>query len=451
MANILSLDLDPATAEERAADWAIGRLRERGFVAYRVGGAVRDRLLGRMPHDVDVATAAVPAAIQSIFPHTYAVGEAFAVIVVHTPEGMDVEVATFRRESGYADGRHPEEVAFSDPPTDARRRDFTINALFYDPLARNVIDHVGGLSDLRRGLIRAIGDPAARFAEDHLRIPRAIRFAAALGFAIETQTGLAIRTVAETAARVSAERLFSELTRMLTGPRPGYALQLLRDLGVLSAVLPEVAAMAGVEQPPQFHPEGDVWQHTKLLVDGLRMADPTLAWSALLHDVGKPPTHEYREGRDRFPKHARQGAVMARAILRRFKASRRLIDEVDAVIDNHMSFMHVREMRPATRRRLLARPTFATELELHRLDCQASHAKLDLYWFLLDQLSELANQPELPPPLVGGRDLLALGLSPGPRIGELLRWVQDRQLAGELTDREQALTALRRQLRQPLR
>ncbi len=441
-----SIDLPVSTAAEKAADNIIARLQANGFIAYRVGGAVRDRLLGLSAYDVDVATDAPPAAVRGLFPDTYAVGEAFAVIIVHTPEKVDVEVATFREEWGYADGRRPAEVSFSDAATDAQRRDFTINALFYDPAAREVLDFTGGLADLRRGVIRAVGRPEQRFGEDYLRMPRAIRFAAAFRFTLEPKTGAAIRGLAEKVNNISRERIFQELTRMLTGPAPAYAFSLLRQFNLLPFLLPEVARMKGIEQPPQFHPEGDVWEHTLLMLGKMVMADPLLAWSTLLHDVGKPLTHEYREGRDRFPNHASKGADSARSVLRRLKASRSLIEEAGEVVNNHMNFMNVTKMRPATLRRLLARPTFSVELELHRLDCLASHAKLDGYGFLLDKLIEFANQPQLPPPLVNGHDLLVMGLQPGPRIGELLKWVQDLQLSGEIVEREQALAALREQL-----
>ncbi len=441
------LHLPPLTRAERAADNIIDGLREYGFKAYRVGGAVRDRLLGRAVHDVDVATDAPPAAVRSLFPNSWAVGEAFGVIIVRAPEKVDIEVATFRTEGKYLDGRRPTSVQYADAPADAGRRDFTINALFYDPAEQLILDFTGGLADLRQGVIRAIGEPGDRFAEDHLRMLRAVRFAAALRFELETKTAYAIQSMADKIARVSQERIFCELTRMLTGPSPAMACRLLQSLNLLPPLLPEISAMTGVNQPPQFHPEGDVWQHTLLMLGKMIMPDPLLAWSTFLHDVGKPPTHEYRDGRDRFPKHASTGAGMARAILRRLKASRQLIDEVGAIIDNHMNFMHVRQMRQATLRRLMARPTFPAELEVHRLDCLASHGKLDGYCFLLDQLADTANQTELPPPLLNGHDLLAMGLTPGPRIGELLQWLQDRQLNGEITDRTQALAAIAEKLK----
>ncbi len=437
------ITLTPMTVEEKAADGLIEGLCRAGFTAYRVGGAVRDRLLGYPAHDVDVATDAPPQAVRELFPNTYSVGESFGVIIVHTPEGVDVEVATFRKDSEYADGRHPKEVGFSDSATDARRRDFTINAFFYDPRRVVVLDYTGGMADLRGGVVRAVGEAEGRFREDHLRMLRAVRFAAALGFSLETETEAALRRQAAAIKRISSERVMQELTRMLTGCRPAYALRMLEEYGLLEAVLPEVAGLRGVEQPPQFHPEGDVWKHTLLMLEKMAMPDPVLAWSVLLHDIGKPLTHEYTDGRDRFPNHAPRGAEATGEILKRLKASSRWVEDTMAAVENHMNFMHVTQMRKSTLRRLLARPTFPLELELHRLDCAASHAKLDGYCYLLDKLAELADQPQLPPPLVNGHDLLAMGQKPGPKIGELLKWIEDLQLNGELEDREQALGRLR--------
>jgi len=443
---IYPISLPPLTPAEKSADRIIEQLTEHGFTAFRVGGAVRDRLLGRPVSEVDVATDATPAMIRKIFPDTYAVGEAFAVIIVHTPEHVDIEVATFRSENGYADGRHPKHVAFSDAATDARRRDFTINALFYHPIQEEIVDHTDGLADLRTGTLRAIGNPEKRFGEDHLRIARAVRFAAELDFKLEQTTTEAIKKKADFIERISKERIFNELNKMLTGRNPSHAFELLHNLGILSSILPEAAAMAGVPHPPCYHPEGDVWQHSLLILRKMRMAEPALAWSALLHDVGKPPQHCFEKGRDSFPKHAPAGAEMARLILKRLKASRRLIEDTVAVIENHMTFMHVREMRVATRRRLLARSTFPIELELHRLDCMASHGKLDGYCLLLDEMADLANQPPVPQPLINGHDILALGLTPGPRVGQILNWIQEKQMNGEIISREEALAAVRQML-----
>jgi len=435
-------DLAAVTAAERAGDDVIGRLRAAGFTAFRVGGCVRDRLLGRSPGDVDVATDAVPAAVRGLFPHAFAVGESFGVIIVHAAEGTDIEVATFRAEAGYADGRHPDHVRFSTPDEDARRRDFTVNALFYDPCGRRILDFVGGLADLRRGVAASASDPAARFAEDHLRMLRAVRFAAATGFELDAATRAAVASLAPRLSTVSAERVYQELDRMLLGPDPAAAFTMLADLGLLAVWLPELAAMQGVPQPPQFHPEGDVWVHTMRMLSLLRFPDSALAWAVLLHDVGKPVTHEFADGRDRFPQHAEAGAGMAETLLRRLRASRRQIEAVTACVDNHMTFMAVPDMRPSTLRRLIARPFFPLELELHRLDCAGSHGRQDNYCLLLDRMAEIAAEPPVPPPLVTGHDVLALGIRPGPRVGVILRAVQDRQLNGDITTREEALAVL---------
>jgi len=438
--------LPALTAEEFAADQIIAGLSHGGFSAFRVGGCVRDRLLGRLAHDVDVATDAPPGAVRKLFPNTYSVGENFGVVIVHHGNGHDIEVATFRQESGYADGRHPDTVHFSDAATDAWRRDFTINALFYDPQRQCIVDYVGGMADLRRGRICAIGNADARFQEDYLRMLRAVRFAAELDFELDAATAAAIQARAENVAALSAERLYSELTRMLRGRNPAAAMRLLDKLQLLSPLLPEVAALQGVEQPPQFHPEGDVWEHTLLMLSLLRAPSEVLAWATLLHDVGKPPTGCFERGRWRFPRHAAIGAEMTERILRRFKAARKVFENAAVCVHQHMSFIDVHKMRPATLRRMLARPGFADELELHRLDCLGSHGKLDNYLFCLDTLAQLQNQPELPQPLLSGKDLMALGINPGPQIGQLLREVQDQQLDGHLHSREQALHYIQQRL-----
>ena len=439
--------LPPLGAAEAAGDRVIAALQAAGHTACRVGGCVRDRLLGRPVKDVDVATSATPEQVQALFPKTYAVGAAFGVVIVHeggtagTAEvaATDIEVATFRSESGYVDGRHPGQVCFSSPREDASRRDFTINALFYDPVAEKLYDCTGGLADLQAGLVRAIGDPAARFGEDSLRLLRAVRFAAALGFTLEPATAAAIPPLAGRLRLISAERIFAELTRMLCGSRPATAFRRLAELGLLEVCLPEIAVMRGVAQPPQYHPEGDVWEHTLKLLELMEQPTETLAWAALLHDVGKPPTYEFRDGRERFPCHAHVGAELARTILERFHASRALTDAVAEVVGAHMMIGDVTDMRPSKIRRILARPTFAEDLELHRLDCLSSHADLANYDRLIQEREKLANEPPIPPPLLTGRDCIALGLPPGPRIGELLREAQELQLNGEVRTAQEAL------------
>ncbi len=432
--------MPPLYPAEVAADRIVRILREAGFPAFRVGGCVRDRLLGRGVNEVDVATGAPPAAVRSVFPRTFAVGEAFGVVIVHTPSGVDVEVATFRKESGYADGRHPANVEVSDVATDARRRDFTVNALFYDPVAETIFDSVGGRSDLRRGVLRAIGAPDERFAEDYLRMLRAVRFAASLGFALEPATRRAMPPLAGHLSAISAERVRDEITRMLTGTNPASAVRLLGDLGLLRVWLPELDAMRDVPQPPEYHPEGDVWEHTLLCLEHMRAPSPELAWSVLLHDAGKPPTLKFKENRvPTFPGHARESAGVSDRILRRLRASGKLRKAVHAAAANHMTFRDVRDMRTPKLRRFMARETFNMELELHRIDCAASHGGSDNYVFLLDKSAQFADEPVLPAPLLNGRDVMQEGVAEGPAIGRILKKAREMQLDGELRTRGQAL------------
>ncbi|HAL91544.1 MAG TPA: phosphohydrolase [Verrucomicrobia bacterium] len=423
-------------------------LRQNGHEAFFVGGCVRDLLLGRKPKDWDIATDALPDRIESLFPKTIAIGKAFGIIAVVPAEGAPVEVATYRADSPYADGRHPGAIAFTNAREDALRRDFTVNALFLDPATGEIRDFVHGRADLDAHLIRAIGDPSVRFAEDHLRMLRAIRFASTLGFAIEPATFSAIQTLAPQIHRISAERIRDELFRLLTeSPHAGEALQLLRDSGLLKEVLPEIDAMAGVEQPPEFHPEGDVFTHTRLMLDAMP-PHPSLrlALSVLLHDVGKPPTAQFATMPDgtqrwRFECHASVGADMARAILERLRSPNALIDDVCAIIAGHMRLAEAPKMRESKLRRLLGAPTFDDELELHRLDCLSSHSILDVYDFLKAEKSKFAAEPVLPPPLVTGRDLIALGHKPGPHFSKILQDAYDRQLEGQ-TDKAALLAIL---------
>ena len=442
-----TIQLPAETIAEKAADNIIGHLQEAGHAAFRVGGAVRDRLIGNTPAEVDVATDAVPQKVRSLFRDSYAVGESFGVIIVHTDQGADVEVATFREERGYADGRHPEHVSFSTPEKDAQRRDFTINAFFYDPFQCQVLDFVNGKSDLDDGIIRAIGDPDERFREDHLRMLRAVRFAAKLKFTIDSDTAQACRDNAHDLANISAERVYTELTLMLASTYAAVSFCMLRRFNMLSQWLPEVEAMKGVEQPPEFHPEGDVWQHTLLMLGRMQQPSKELGWSVLLHDVGKPPTQHYASDRIRFPKHAEKGADMAGEILRRLKASKQMIESVMLCIKNHMAFVDVPNMKLSTLRRLIGRPTFDIELELHRLDCISSHRKLDNYQFLLDKKKEFDEEPVLPEPLVRGEDILALGIEPGPLVGELLEQARDWQLQKVVTDKKNAVKKIKQYLK----
>lgn len=416
-----------------------------------MGGCVRDLLLGRTPKDWDIATSALPDQIEALFPKTLPIGKAFGIIVVVPEAGDPVEVATYRADSPRGDGRRPESVAFTDAREDALRRDFTVNALFLDPETGEVSDYVGGKADLEAKRIRAIGDPAVRFAEDHLRMLRAVRFAATLDFAIEPATFEAIRQLAPDIRRISAERIRDELFRLLTESRKaGQALQLLRISGLLKEILPEVEAMVGVEQPPEFHPEGDVFTHTRIMLDDLpEQASLRLALAALLHDVGKPPTAHFATLPDgtqrwRFENHAQVGAEMARSILERLRAPTALIDDVCAIVAGHMRLADAPKMRESKLRRLIGSPTFEDDLELHRLDCLSSHALLDVYDFLQSAQARFAAEPVLPEPMVKGRDLIALGLKPGPAFKRILQDLYDRQLEGE-TDKDTLLVRVPRE------
>lgn len=432
-----------------AATAVVRRLRDAGHEAFWVGGCVRDLLLGRAPADYDVATSARPGQVETLFPRTVPVGRQFGVVLVLTG-GHEIQVATFRAEAGHSDGRHPDRVEFANAQADAARRDFTINGLFHDPLTGTTHDWVGGRADLERRLVRTIGHPHERFAEDRLRPLRAVRFAAQLDFEIEPATFEAIRAEPGILEAVSAERVRDELLKVFRPPHAARGLDLLRDTGLLAVVLPEVQAFIGCTQPPEFHPEGDVYEHVRLMLGHLPAdASPALAWAVLLHDVGKPPTRERDPGggRIRFSNHAKIGAELAETILRRLRFPVREIERIVSAVRQHMQFIDVPQMRRATRRRLLLRPTFPLELELHRLDCLGSHQRLDTYTRLVQEAAELAARPALRPPLIDGRDLLALGVPEGPEIGRWLRRVRDEQLSDHLGTREEALAWLRAQLK----
>ena len=431
---------------EIAARSLVLRLREHGHVAYFAGGCVRDLVRGEPPKDFDVATDARPEEVQRIFARTYAVGAHFGVIVVLENE-FQFEVATFRSDGVYLDGRRPTEVHFSSAEEDAKRRDFTINGMFFDPEKNQVIDFVGGRADLEAKLIRAIGDPAQRFAEDRLRLLRAIRFAAVLEFAIEPATWEALQQSAPQITEISAERIREELVRIFLSPNRVRGWDLLDDSGLMRAILPEIEAMKGCAQPEQFHPEGDVFRHTRIMLKLLPAeVSVPLVFSVLFHDVGKPPTSTIDEtGRIRFNGHDRIGAEMTEQIMERLRFSRAEIDATVEMVRQHMVFKDVPRMRVAKLKRFMARPTFGEELELHRVDCASSHQMLDNYDFLLRKQEEFANAPIIPPPLVRGDDLIAMGLKPGPRFGEILEAVETQQLEGGLQTREEALEWVKRE------
>ena len=422
----------------------VRRLRESGFIAYFAGGCVRDALLRKQPKDIDIATDAEPDEIQKMFARTVAVGAKFGVVRV-LEEGFEFEVATFRSDGVYLDGRRPVSVTFSSPEEDAKRRDFTINGMFYDPVADQVVDFVGGKTDLEHRLVRAIGNPDERFSEDHLRLLRAVRFAAALDFEIEPATWKAVTEKAHQIRTVSQERIRDELVKIMADPHRVRGLDLLDQSGLLKNILPEVSRMHGCEQPPQFHPEGDVYVHTRLMLSLLPAdASPLLALSVLLHDIGKPVTYSFDEvdQRIRFNGHDQVGADMAIEIMTRLRFSNEEIDKVVEAIRNHMVFKDTPNMRPAKLRRFMGRQNFPLELELHRVDCLGSHGDLQTYDLLVNKQREFENEPIIPPPLLTGRDLIALGLKPGPRFGEILEAVQTAQLDGEIKDRAGALQLL---------
>jgi poly(A) polymerase len=455
------------------ANSIIYRLRDHGHQAYLVGGCVRDLLLGREPADYDVATDATPSEVMRIFPETYAVGVQFGVVLVPIPEGQQtrctnnqqahdehrgagasgvgeisghehkfaIEVATFRSDVGYSNGRHPDQVRFSrDPREDVERRDFTINGLLLDPTDDQVLDYVGGQRDLEAKIIRAIGNPAVRFTEDKLRMLRAVRFAARFDYAIEPRTFSAIQQMAPEIHQVSRERVRDELTRMLIEGRARRAFELLDEGHLLREVLPEIEAMKGVAQPPEYHPEGDVFVHTLLVLEKLPHPCPiTLAWGALLHDVGKPPTFRRAPDRIRFDDHANVGVKMAEAICRRLRFSHDDTEQILALVANHMRFADVERMKPSTLKKFIRLPRFDEHLALHRADCESSHGSLRIYDLTRKKIEELPPEALHPVPLLRGDDLIRAGYVPGPVFTEILSALEDAQLEGRLHTKSQAL------------
>jgi len=468
-----------------AAVQIVEKLRSHGFEAYLAGGCVRDLLLGREPVDYDVATSATPDVVLEMFPRTFAVGAHFGVVLVASETGAGcgdglvaercvTEVATFRSDGIYSDGRHPDEVRYTKTAReDVQRRDFTINGLLLDPLVLSetrkagpstsaadatfaqddttngsvrsaVFDYVGGLADLDEGIIRAIGEPGRRFEEDHLRLLRAVRFAARFGFALESQTAAAMRALAGRIHAVSRERVRDELTKMLTEGKARRAFELLDETGLLAQVLPEVAKMKGVEQPPQFHPEGDVWIHTLMLLEQLAPGcELTLAWGALLHDVGKPPTFRVAPDRIRFDGHVEVGVAISADICRRFRFSNDDTRQILSLVENHMRFADAPRMRTSTLKRFFRLDNFPEHLDLHRMDCLAAHANLDIYNFVREAHASMPEESMRPRPLLTGRELIAAGYTPGPQFKPMLRAVEDAQLEGAITTPEEALVLVR--------
>jgi putative nucleotidyltransferase with HDIG domain len=431
------------SAREAAAGIVV-RLRAAGHQAYFVGGCVRDLLLGRPPKDFDVATSALPDQVLILFEKTFAVGAHFGVVLVSSGE-IVTEVATFRSDGAYSDGRHPDAVRFStSAEEDVKRRDFTINGMMLDPASDAVLDLVGGMQDLNAGVIRAIGDPGQRFTEDKLRMLRGVRFAARFAFVLEPATERAIVRLAPAVNQVSRERVRDELTRMLTEGRARRAFELLDAIGLLVQVLPEVVRLKGVAQPPQYHPEGDVWVHTLLLLEGLAAGCPaTLAWAALLHDIGKPATFRVAPDRIRFDGHVEAGIRIAEEICRRLRFPNHETEQIVSLIANHMRFADVRKMKESTLKRFFRLEHFDQHLALHRLDCLASHGSLELYDFARDRFETLPEEQVRPPLLLSGKDLIEAGYHPGPQFSKMLAMAEDAQLEGSVNTREQALAMIR--------
>jgi poly(A) polymerase len=426
-------------------DRAIGivrRLRDASHEAYLVGGCVRDILRGVEPDDYDIVTSARPEEVCSLFSHTVPVGISFGVVLV-VEEGHSYEVATFRAESDYDDGRRPSRVEFTSAYGDVCRRDFTINALLMDPMTGGTIDYVGGKKDIEDRIIRTIGNPDERFAEDHLRMLRAIRFSANLGYTIDPDTFLAIKRHAFEIKRISAERIRDELTKLLTRGGASHGMEMMAETGLLAQILPEIDCLRGIEQPPAFHPEGDVWEHTLRMLELLPAGedvenDSRLAWGILLHDVGKARTVSVDDSGIHFYGHVREGQRIAEALMRRLRFSRADMEIISSLIHYHMLFMNVTDMRPNRLKRFLRMPDFQLHLELHRLDCLASHCFLDNYEFCMRKLAEAGDEELRPPRLLTGNDLLAMGFPPSPLFGEILDAVEDAQLDGKISTADEA-------------
>ncbi len=445
----------------------VRRLRAEGHEAFLVGGCVRDIIRGVTPQDFDIVTAARPEQVGALFARTIPIGARFGVVLV-IEGGRPYEVAAFRVETGYDDGRRPSQVAFATAEEDVRRRDFTVNGLLMDPETGRIIDYVDGRRDIERRLIRTIGNPVERFAEDHLRMLRAVRFTAALGFTIDPETLAAIRRQAPAVRRISAERIREELNRILTSGGAREGMELLDESGLLQEILPEIMALKGVDQPPAFHPEGDVWEHTLRMLAflpgkeelGRKMSSAwrdhdfqrtCLAWAVVLHDTGKAVTRSENATGTHFYGHVQQGEEIAAAILRRLRFSGEETETILALVRGHMLFMNVQEMRPNRLKRFLRQPDFLLHLELHRLDCLGSHGLLDHHEFCLRKLGEYSAEELRPSPLLTGKDLIEMGYAPGPVFREILRAVEDAQLSGEVVDTEEARCLVQRRWGDPAR
>jgi poly(A) polymerase len=439
------------TANLSGALSIIRLLRAYGHEALLAGGCVRDRLLGREPKDFDIATSARPEQVKEAFEKTEGVGAAFGVMLV-IQGGAAYEVATFRSDGEYRDGRHPDHVIFASPEEDALRRDFTVNGMFFDPDSNEVMDFVGGRADLEKKLIRAVGDPSRRFEEDKLRVLRAVRFAVQLGFEIDKETWESVKAYAAQIGMVAWERIQVELTKILCSPSPRRGMELLDEAGLIEPLLPELLSMKGCSQPEQFHPEGDVWRHTLLVLENLSHPSPVLAWAGLLHDVGKPKTWSHEAGdRIRFNSHESVGASMAKELCARLKMSSELSEGIVTLVADHLRLNPIKDMKLATLKRLLRRDDFKDLLELHKADCLASHGGLDLYEYAKAKMSEFeaaqASESLRPEALLDGADLIAMGYKPGPLFKEILTEVEDEQLEGRILDKEKAFEYVKNRFR----
>jgi putative nucleotidyltransferase with HDIG domain len=433
----------PETPHEKSALKIVKVLKDSGHSAYWVGGCVRNRILGLPSDDIDVTTSATPEEISRLFPRTISVGAKFGVMIV-LDEDIQTEVATYRSDGAYLDGRRPSEVHFSDPENDALRRDFTINSLFWDPLTGELLDFVNGRRDIEKKIIRCIGKAEKRLQEDALRLMRAIRFSARFSFPIEENTWKAICSNHKRIRKISADRIREELVKIIRGPNRAYALDLLERSLLLGEILPEIQALKGVKQPKEFHPEGDCFQHTKISLEMLRNPSHTLSMGCLLHDVGKPPTFEETD-RIRFKNHSRTGEKIADEICLRLNFSNADRQKITDLVGRHMHFISVKDMKLSTLKKFLSHPNIEEDLELHRADCISSHGKLDNYNFCIEKLKELRSEEKeiIPPPLLSGKDLIKLGYKPGPIFKEILNRIQDAQLEGEITTSEEALKLAR--------
>jgi len=430
----------PDTPTAQGAVNICNQLHEAGFEAVLAGGCVRDILLGRVPKDYDIATSAVPKEVQRVFPDSEAIGAAFGVILVKIPQGA-YEIATFRKDGDYMDGRHPETVTFTSIEEDAHRRDFTVNALFFDPKTNDVIDYVGGLKDLDLRILRCVGNPDERFREDYLRLLRAIRFSSQLDFKVAKETMDSICLNGNLIAKVSPERIRTEMERLLCNDRRETGLSLLHTSGLLAEIFPELSAMVGCEQPPEFHPEGDVWVHTLLVMKQLESPSFPLAMGTLLHDVGKPPTQTF-EDRIRFNQHEKVGAEIANAICRRLRCSNEDTEHITWLVNQHMRVAHIPEMRDSKRKRLVREEGFSDLMELFRADCLGSIGTLTNYDWIMDYKESIPEEVIRPPALVTGNHLIEMGYKPGPLFKEILTAIEDAQLENEIHTYDEAVTWL---------